>query len=268
MVLIGGVTVKRTCYNMVMADNLSQMLQPLANELRKASRVLCLTGAGVSAESGVPTFRDSGGLWEGCRPEDLATPEAFGRDPEQVWRFYRSRRAKLLAVQPNPAHEVIARFESRFDDFHLVTQNVDGLHQQAGSKQIHCLHGDIWIDRCTECGFERRVATVDEPMPQCDRCGGLARPGVVWFGEMLPDGVFERAVQLAADAEVVLVVGTSSVVYPAASLAGLAAQSGAFVAEINPNATAFSESASLVIPVEAGKSLPELEKILDISTSD
>lgn len=248
-----------------MADNLSQMLESLASELRKASRVLCLTGAGVSAESGVPTFRGSGGLWEGARPEDLATPEAFERDPALVWRFYQSRRMKLLSVRPNPGHEVIARFESTFPEFDLVTQNVDGLHQHAGSTRILCLHGDIWIDRCTTCAFECRVATTDDPMPKCGQCGELARPGVVWFGEMLPDGVFERAVQLAADAEVVLVVGTSSQVYPAASLAGIAKAEGAFVAEINPNATAFSESADVVIAHEAGKALPQLEKILQNS---
>ncbi|GJM27130.1 MAG: NAD-dependent deacylase [Phycisphaerae bacterium] len=259
MLLIWGTSVKVSCYNVVMADNLAQMLERLANELRKASRVLCLTGAGVSAESGVPTFRDADGLWEGARPEDLATPEAFERDSAFVWRFYQSRRQKLLSVLPNPAHEVIARFESRFPEFNLVTQNVDGLHQLAGSKRILCLHGDIWIDRCTVCGFESRVTEAVDPMPKCATCGELARPGVVWFGEMLPAGVFERAVEYATEAEVVLVVGTSSQVYPAASLAEIAKQSDAFVAEINPNATSFSGSADLVIPHKAGKVCPELE---------
>ncbi|MEZ6083380.1 MAG: NAD-dependent deacylase [Phycisphaerae bacterium] len=262
MVLIRGPSVKRSCYNTPMADNLSQMLHRLANELRKATRILCLTGAGVSAESGVLTFRDARGLWEGARAEDLATREAFQRDPDLVWRFYRSRRLKLLSVYPNPAHEVIARFESRFPDFNLVTQNVDGLHQRAGSTRLLCLHGDIWIDRCTACGFERRVESADDPT-QCSRCGKRTRPGVVWFGEMLPDGVFEHAVQLASDAEVVLVVGTSSVVYPAASLAGIAKQGGALVAEINPNATSLSDSADLVIATNAGEALPELENLLN-----
>ncbi len=245
-----------------MPDNFPQSLEPLANELRKASRVLCLTGAGVSAESGVPTFRDSGGLWEGSRPEDVATPEAFERDPDLVWRFYLARRRNLSSVRPNPAHEVIARFETLFPEFNVVTQNVDGLHQQAGNSRILCLHGDIWIDRCTVCTFERRVEASDGPVPRCDQCGALARPGVVWFGEMLPEGVFEQAVQLAADAQVVLVVGTSSQVYPAASLANVAQQSSAFVAEINPNATPFSDSADLVIPLNAGMVFPELERML------
>ncbi len=255
-------SVKECCYNAAMNDNFPQMCERLANELRKASRILCLTGAGVSAESGVPTFRDAEGLWEGARPEEVATPEAFERDPDHVWRFYLARRQNLVAVRPNPAHEVIGRFEQIFPEFDVVTQNVDGLHQQAGSERIQCLHGDIWIDRCTECGHEERATSVAEARPMCPKCGEPSRPGVVWFGEMLPPGVFERAVELASLAEVVLVVGTSSQVYPAASLADFAKRNGAFVAEINPNATAFSASADLVIPREAGKMFPELESRL------
>ncbi|NOX59508.1 MAG: NAD-dependent deacylase [Planctomycetes bacterium] len=242
-----------------MADKLSHKLDEVADRLKSAERVVSLTGAGISAESGVPTFRDPDGLWEGVRPEEVATPEAFGRDSDFVWRFYLQRRSKLQAVCPNSGHNVIARWESRFPHFDLITQNVDGLHQLAGSKRIICLHGDIWIDRCTQCAFEQRATDVSESIPRCSKCDGLARPGVVWFGEQLPHGAFERAVEQSSQAQVVLVVGTSSQVYPAASLAGVAQSAGAFVVEVNPEATSLSSLADVILQGPAGEILPRLE---------
>ncbi len=201
-----------------MSDKLTQQVRWLANILAQSKRVACLTGAGVSAESGVATFREAGGLWEGHRPEDVATPEAFARDKEMVWRFYLARREGLLAVKPNPAHYALADLQEMCPQFDLITQNVDGLHDIAGSRDVNKLHGDIWIDRCTKCGYEQRVDTVSETIPTCAKCGALARPGIVWFGEMLPDGAIDRAARAAVAAEVMLVVGTSCLVQPAASL--------------------------------------------------
>ena len=241
-----------------MSDNLRQHIDEVARRLAKAQRVVCMTGAGVSAESGVPTFRGPGGLWEGHRPEELATPEAFARDREMVWRFYKWRRSKLLQCAPNPAHHAIAEIERRVPTFGLVTQNVDGLHRAAGSRNIVELHGDIWIDRCTACGHESRVNTVPEGLPACEKCGGLARPGVVWFGEMLPPGAFDTAVEWAAQADVVLVVGTSNVVQPAASLADIAQSHGATVVEVNLDPTPLSHSADLALHGKAGEILPRI----------
>ncbi len=217
-----------------------------------------MTGAGVSAESGVPTFREVGGLWEGHRPEDVATPEAFHRDHLMVWRFYNARRAGLLKVQPNPAHYALAEIERRVREFLLITQNVDGLHRLAGSRKIVELHGDIWIDRCTSCGHERRADRVTEPFPTCEKCNAMTRPGVVWFGEMLPAGAFDRAVSAVASADVMLVVGTSSVVQPAASLADMARSEGATVVEINLEPTPLSHHADRSLLGRAGDILPQV----------
>jgi len=241
-----------------MADNLAQQINAVAARIAAARALACMTGAGVSAESGVPTFRDAGGLWEGHRPEEVATPQAFARDPQLVWRFYRERRRGLLNVKPNPAHTALVELERRFPHFALITQNVDGLHPIAGSRQVIALHGDIWIDRCTRCGFERRATTVDEDDPICTRCSQPARPGVVWFGEMLPPGAIETAVQAAQDCDVMLVVGTSSVVEPAASLAHLAKGGGATVIEINLEPTPLTPFADFALHGPAGVILPEI----------
>ena len=171
-----------------MSEKLTQQIDWLADQLGHTGRVACMTGAGVSAESGVPTFRGTGGLWEGRRAEEIATPEAFARDPEAVWRFYLWRRRGLLDIKPNPAHYALAELERSCPQFDLITQNVDGLHHQAGSRNLITLHGDIWVDRCTECGYEERASAVSDKPPACRECGALARPGVVWFGEMLPEG--------------------------------------------------------------------------------
>ncbi len=241
-----------------MPDNLRQDIRSVGEQLATANNIACMTGAGISAESGVATFRDAHGLWEGHRPEDVACPEAFARDPEMVWRFYLARRQRLLQVVPNDAHHALVELEQHATNFDLVTQNVDGLHQAAGSHNINALHGDIWIDRCTRCGREERVADVSVDMPRCDLCGAIARPGVVWFGEMLPDGAIDRAAASFASAQVVLVIGTSSVVQPAASLASWAKDAGALVVEINLERTPLSGVADISIQGKAGELMPQI----------
>jgi NAD-dependent deacetylase len=218
-----------------------------------------LTGAGISAESGVATFRGPGGLWKKFRPEDLATPEAFERDPRLVWEWYNSRRVALAAVKPNAGHLALVKIEQRKARFTLVTQNVDGLHDRAGSRNVLKLHGDIWTLRCLKCGRERRDERTPLPElpPRCG-CGGIERPGVVWFGEPLPQGPWERAQEATRTADVLLVVGTSATVYPAAGLVPLAAASGARVIECNTEETPFSAQLDCSFRGPAGEVLPQL----------
>lgn len=220
--------------------------------------VVALTGAGVSAESGIPTFRGQGGLWRGFSPEELATPGAFRRSPDTVWEWYHWRRRLVLEAQPNPAHEALAALEKAHERFTLITQNVDGLHQRAGSQRVIELHGNVHYVRCTECG---RVAPLTEDadgVVRCDACDGLGRPHIVWFGEMLPEEPWQTAYAAALEAAVMLVVGTSAAVYPAAGLVELAADRGADVVEINPEATALSPQATWTIREPAGVALPRL----------
>ncbi len=218
-----------------------------------------LTGAGISAESGVPTFRGAGGLWKEYKPEDLATPEAFARDPKLVWEWYNYRRELIAKVAPNPAHRALVQLEIRKPRFTLITQNVDGLHDLAGSGKILKLHGDIWRMRCTSCGanFPNRRVPLPKIPPHC-ACGGLARPGVVWFGEPLPEGMMKEAEHAAAAAQVFLVIGTSALVYPAASLVPYAKQSGAKVIEVNTEPSAVSNMVDCVLLGPAGELLPKL----------
>jgi NAD-dependent deacetylase len=242
-------------------NDLDRDLERAAALLRGADRVAVLTGAGVSAESGVPTFRDAGGLWEGHRVEDVATPEAFARDPVLVWRFYNLRRAGLRTVRPNPGHHALAALEERLgsERFALITQNVDGLHRAAGSRNVLEVHGSIARVRCTGC---RRVEDrPDEELgerPKCPACGGLLRPDVVWFNEMLPEDVWEQAVTAARQCRCFLVVGTSAVVYPAAGLVGLARAGGARVIEVNLTATPVSERVDIGLYGPSGQILPRL----------
>jgi NAD-dependent deacetylase len=218
----------------------SPAIARFAERLRRARHVTVLTGAGVSAESGLPTFRDPlTGLWARYRPEDLATPEAFARDPGLVWSWYHMRRQAARAAIPNPGHLAIARLESLVPRVTLITQNVDGLHRRAGSSDPVELHGSLFGTRCTRegTGHEERVdeALEAERVPRCPACGALLRPGVVWFGEVLPEAALLPAEAAALACDVFLSVGTSHQVYPAAALPSIAAAAGAAVAVINPD---------------------------------
>ncbi|MBI3622219.1 MAG: NAD-dependent deacylase [Nitrospirae bacterium] len=211
-----------------------------------ARAIAVLTGAGMSADSGVPTFRGATGLWRTHRAEELATPEAFSRDPRLVWEWYDWRRGLIAAARPNAGHDALAvleRFvEQRGGRFTLITQNVDGLHTEAGSRRPLELHGNIWMMRCTAChavSTDRRVPLPLAPeLPACARCGGLLRPHIVWFGESLDPTIIQSAVDAATACDLLLVIGTSGVVQPAASLASMAREAGAWVVEVNPERSA------------------------------
>jgi NAD-dependent deacetylase len=237
-------------------------LSELATRLRHARQVLVLTGAGVSAESGIATFRDAQtGLWARYRAEDLATPEAFRRDPALVWRWYQSRRDTIASATPNLAHYALAALATR-THLSLVTQNVDDLHQRAGSPDVICLHGSIMRSICSVTRLpidaEWLTAHPGEPPPSPHHAEGLARPGVVWFGENLPQEALDRAEAAAAACDLVIAIGTSALVYPAAGLPELAQQHGAWFAEVNPQPTPLSRRANLVIRQPAGIALPAL----------
>jgi NAD-dependent deacetylase len=230
--------------------------------LRRAQRVLISTGAGVSAESGLPTFRDpQQGLWAKYRPQDLATPDAFAADPETVWRWYQWRRRVHATVAPNPAHHAIATLQARLPGVTLVTQNVDRLHELAGSAATIHLHGSVFRNKCAECGAPMPDVPDDlDTPPRCDACGGLCRPDVVWFGEGLPQAEWRAAAKAAAAADVVLSVGTSSTVYPAAELPVIAKRAGALVVQVNPAPTPLDRIAhNLRGP--AGEVMPKLVEV-------
>jgi NAD-dependent deacetylase len=227
--------------------------------IHSAARIVAFTGAGMSVESGIPTFRGPDGLWRKFRAEDLATAGAFERDPKLVWEWYDSRRQNMVRAEPNAGHVALAELERRKPGFDLITQNIDGLHDRAGSRRIHKLHGDIWTLRCVECGRERqdlRTPIPDLP-PYCE-CGGMLRPGVVWFGEFLPPGVWSAAEFAASRAQVFLVIGTSAVVYPAAGLIDVALLAGAKIVEINPNETPYSPQVHFTVRGSSGEILPQL----------
>ncbi len=234
-------------------------MEEAAGHLRRARAIAVLTGAGVSAESGVPTFRGAGGLWRQFRAEDLATPEAFARDPRLVWEWDDWRRQKIAACRPNPAHHALAALESQAAEFLLITQNIDDLHRKAGSRRLVELHGNIWRVRCT------REATVsalpDVPLreipPRCG-CGALLRPDIVWFGETLPAEALDRAFRAAETCDLFLVVGTSALVQPAASLPLAAKRHGAPVIEVNPDPTPISHLVDVSLQGKAGEILPAL----------
>jgi NAD-dependent deacetylase len=236
-----------------------------ANALRGARRIAVLTGAGISAESGVPTFRGPDGLWRKFRAEDLATPEAFARDPVLVWEWYDWRRGIIATVSPNPGHAVLARWETRFPVFTLITQNVDGLHALAGSRHLLELHGNIWKTRCPAEGrvVENRDVPLPSIPPRCASCGGLLRPHIVWFGEGLDPDILRQAQAAFSRAEAMLVVGTSALVHPAASLPFAAAESGTTIIEINPDPTPLTPQADIALRGKAGEILPLINAALD-----
>jgi NAD-dependent deacetylase len=242
-------------------DPLSQLIERAAAHLREARRVCVLTGAGISAESGIPTFRDAQeGLWAQYSPLDLATPEGFERDPELVWRWYEWRREMIRAARPNPGHRALAQLAHRVPHLTLVTQNVDGLHQRAGSPHVLEYHGNILRDRCTveQVVAERSEDSRTSALPRCASCGALLRPDVVWFGERIPRGALFAADAAAADCDAFVSIGTSSLVYPAAGLAESALRRGVPVIEINPHPTDLSARAHVVLAGPAGRVLPAL----------
>ncbi len=243
----------------------SPEIQQVRTLLEQAQRVVVFTGAGVSAESGVPTFRDAlTGLWARYDAMQLATPEAFLRDPELVWGWYEWRRKLLLEVKPNPAHRAIARMQAQVPQLTLITQNVDDLHEQAGSQPVIHLHGSLFAARCFECARPCELADPPAaeggrcPPPSCSHCGGRVRPGVVWFGEPLPEQALATAFAAAQDCDLLLAVGTSGVVQPAAQLPGLALAAGATVVHVNPDAMSGRHPNEVCLKGQAGQLLPLL----------
>ena len=230
----------------------------LLEALRTAGRIAALTGSGISAESGVPTFRDAQtGLWARYDPQELATPEAFARNPRLVWEWYEWRRDLVARAQPNPAHQALVELEHRAPHFTLITQNVDGLHQTAGSRAVIELHGNIRRTRCSQEGVIVEEYGDGRP-PRCQRCGAFLRPDVVWFGEMLLAGALEEASGAARGCDLFLSIGTSSLVYPEAGIPYEALESGATVVEINPSETPLTPRAHFALRGRAGEVLPEL----------
>ncbi len=241
-------------------DEIEDRLDRATNLLRQAKNVAVLTGAGISAESGVPTFRGGGGLWEGHPIEEVATPEGFARNPALVWRFYNMRREALRQVLPNPGHLALVALEQRLRDrFTLITQNVDGLHAIAGNQRLLEIHGRLSRVRCTSCEFSRDCPGESLPaLPKCPDCGDLLRPDVVWFHEMLPQDIWRKAELAVTRCDCFLVVGTSAVVYPAAGLVQTARQHGASVIEFNLEQTPASALAHVSLFGPSGKTLPEV----------
>jgi NAD-dependent deacetylase len=237
-----------------------QFSAQLLSVLGKARSVVAFTGAGISAESGVPTFRGEGGIWQKMRSEELASMEGFLANPALVWEWYQHRRAIIDRVRPNRGHEAIVAMERIFPDVAVITQNIDNLHRRAGSRRVIELHGNIERNYCTKCGHAYPTVEVPAPgsRPACRACGGLVRPDVVWFGEPLPEEEWESGVRASVSADCFLSIGTSSVVYPAASLPLAAKRSGAFLVEVNPEPTPLTEIADEFLQGAAGEVLPAL----------
>ncbi len=227
--------------------------------VRDSMQIVALTGAGISAESGIPTFRGNGGLWRTHRAEDLATPEAFEHNPRLVWEWYDWRRGLVANARPNDGHSALARLEHDKGGFRIATQNVDGLHQRAGSQRVLELHGSLWTLRCNSCGDESidHSAPLTPLPPRCP-CGGLLRPGVVWFGEPLPTETFNAAMRHAADCDVMLVIGTSALVQPAMGIAHAALAAGRPVIEVNLEDTPFTSHATIALRGKSGEILPRI----------
>ncbi|HEY6661015.1 MAG TPA: NAD-dependent deacylase [Pyrinomonadaceae bacterium] len=235
-----------------------QISSELRERFASANRVLVLTGAGVSAESGVPTFRGGGNtvVWKGMPFDVISSAGMAERDLPAVWEWFDYRRNVLACLAPNPAHLELARWQERFAEFTLVTQNVDGLHQKAGSREVVELHGNIWRAKCTGCRFSHDMLTEGQRPDACLECGNLLRPDVVLFGEMLPLGAFEFAAERASRCELCFVIGTSGLVYPAAGIPEIAKAAGAYVCEVNPERTPLSDVCDEVITCKAGEVLP------------
>ncbi|MDE3018846.1 MAG: NAD-dependent deacylase [Nitrospirota bacterium] len=236
-----------------------QKIDEIKATLARARAVAVLTGAGVSADSGVPTFRGTDGLWRNFRAEDLASPQAFARDPRLVWEWYNWRRELIATKHPNEAHRALVELERRHERFLLITQNVDGLHRDAGSSRLLEIHGNIWTVRCTACKQieDNREVPIAIP-PHCRACHGLLRPHIVWFGEALEEEALDRSMGAVTSCDVLLIIGTSGVVNPAASFAGIAKAAGAFVAEMNLEETPQSAMVDLAVRGRASDTVPLL----------
>ncbi len=230
----------------------------LLRMVRAARRVSVLTGAGVSAESGIQTFRGAGGIWAKYDYTKLATLAGFSEDPRLVWEWYQLRQRAIWKARPNPAHDVIAAMERRFEDFHVITQNIDGMHERAGNHKVVELHGNIWRMRCVRDGATVGIPGPVEKIPPVCQCGGLMRPDVVWFGEALSPAVLEVASQAARESDVMFVVGTSAIVHPAAALPALTKDSGGVVIEVNIEPTDVSTYADVSLFGRAGEIMPAL----------
>ena len=231
--------------------------------ISSANSVMILTGAGVSKESGLDTFRDAGGHWSRYNPIELASPQGFAADPKLVWEWYSARKEKALAAEPNPGHFAITEMEQIFPNFSLFTQNVDRLHQKAGSKKVHELHGNIMSAHCNNCGLVyMNEIDITQGLPHCAVCGGYARPSVVWFGEQLPEEILEKAINFTKSVDIFFTIGTSAEVYPAAHLPHLAKESGAFVVEVNPNETSFTRFADISFRNPSGEILPKILNLI------
>ena len=237
-----------------------QFSEEFLEKLKEANSVLFFTGAGISAESGIATFRGENGLWQKLKPEELANFNAFMKNPDMVWNWYQYRRKIINDTTPNPGHYAIAEFEKYYEQVDVVTQNIDNLHGRAGSSTIYELHGNIERNYCVDCNtfYDVMELTDTDKVPLCKKCNGLIRPDVVWFGEMLPEGVFEKSERLAYKSDICFVVGTSAVVYPAAYIPHSARQGGSYIVEINIERTELSGSAQLSLQGKSGEILPEI----------
>ncbi len=238
--------------------------EKLIQKLKSAESVVFFTGAGISAESGVPTFRGEDGLWKKFKPEELANFDAFLKNTELVWEWYKYRKQIIANVQPNPGHYAIVEFEKIYKNFAIITQNVDNLHRRAGSKNIFELHGNIQHNYCIKCrrDFSDELILSKTEIPNCDVCGGLIRPGVVWFGETLPEDQWNGAERAALSADVFFSVGTSGIVFPAASLPYSAKRNGAYIVEVNPETTPLTDIADEFLSGKSGVILPQIVKII------
>jgi NAD-dependent deacetylase len=233
------------------------MFESFADKLKAAKNIVFVTGAGISQESGIPTFRGKDGLWRKYDAMKLATIDAFYEDPKLVWEWYQERRQNMLAAKPNPGHEAIAKLEQH-KQVHVLTQNIDGLHQRAGSTSVYELHGSIVTIKCTSCSYRDKISSSFAQLPPLCKCGNILRPDVVWFGEPLPKDTWQAAIEQASSCDIMVVVGTSLVVSPANLLPIYAKQNGATMIEVNPEETSMSGKMDLSVRSSAAKALPQL----------
>ena len=237
------------------------MFDQIVERLKKAEKIVFVTGAGISQESGIPTFRGKDGLWRKYDPMLLATIDAFHKNPKLVWEWYEERRQNIINANPNPGHLAIAEIE-KCKQVSVLTQNIDGLHQRAGSKQVYELHGSIITVKCTVCRFKDKITSSFSSLPPLCKCGNMLRPDVVWFGEQLPQNIWQSAINQSSSCDVMVVVGTSLEVSPANLLPFYAKQNGALMIEINPDQTLMSSNMDISLRSSAAKALPELARVL------